>query len=349
MDFEAGGIKFNQADIVSVTIGDIKPNAISPSHYFIFIGKAKKAVIIFRAGDYISASQITEYLDKGLSEAFELPVASATEITKLKTFLNSYNELETLDEQLRARKEFLELIKSYIEQSQEHSFLVFNIAFFETFYSLSVSTIDLYQGVSSILFSRAIKTSAFGVISCFLNEYLDFDFIKDFYNTSFIMDYGLVEYGQFNFALAIACEAERKSPGSGIKKLQKMKRSKGECEIFLNHPNISYEYGKDNVERFSHSEILNFLKFHHENKDGTGFPKGLTYSSMSKAETLLSFHDNMISFEESHYFKGDLQSFFFTNFLHLNSHPSFQGLAIEDLKRKWQEFTLWLAPNKQVA
>ena len=349
MEFDVGGIKFNKEDLVSIATGDIKSNTLSPSHFFMLLRKSNKAVLLIKAGDYIEASQIREYLEKGLIEVFELAVAKRSEIERLKQFLESYQELQTLDDQQAARKNFLEIIKSQFESPEEYSFLSFSIAFFEHFYSFTEHTIDLYQRVSSVLFTRAIKTSAIGVVSCFVNDYLDYKFIKDFYNTSFIMDYGLVEYGQFNFALAIACEAERKKPGSGILKLRQMKRSEGECQVFLNHPIVSFEYGQDNSESFTYPEVLNFLKFQHENQDGTGFPMGLSYHGMSRFETLLSFHDNMISFKDNPYSRGDLSANLISNFLELDTHPHFQKLAIHDLKTKWSAFIDWLLPKERVA
>ena len=65
--------------------------------------------------------------------------------------------------------------------------------------------------------------------------YIKKSFIKDLYNTAYLLDYGFIAYGSFPYVLAHACEVERNGPGQGVEYLRKLKRSipEEEEEVFV--------------------------------------------------------------------------------------------------------------------
>ena len=244
MDFNIKGITFTKADLVELELENIKVGSLSRHHLFHFLGN-DKAILVLRAGDYIESSFVTDYLDRGMLNVLGLEVVREEELARLQTFFTSYQTAKTERDLLNFRKEFFELFKDMYSNSSERSFLAFVIFFFDEMYVFTDQILNTFQQTSTILFARALRISTLGVISSLLNNYLDWKYLKDFYNTCFMLDYGLVEYGQFHYALALACEAERVVPGSGVKKLEKMKRTEGEIQLILNHPTISFDFAKE--------------------------------------------------------------------------------------------------------
>src|SRR5690606_41715733 len=66
----------------------------------------------------------------------------------------------------------------------------------------------------------------------------------------------------------------------------------------LDHPHLSYQKAKKYKELFTYPEVIKRIEFHHERKDGTGFPKGVPYLFTSKIEQLFIAADSLVSFEK---------------------------------------------------
>lgn len=342
MDFNIKGITFKKEELVSIELESLKIGSLSRHHLFHFFGK-EKAFLVLRAGDFIDSSFVTDYLEKGLLELKGIEVAFESDIEKLRTFFESYQCAQTQRELLELRKEFFEIFKELHSGSDKNSFLSFVIFFFEEMYAFSDQILDTYQKTSTILFARTLRISALGVISSLLNNYLDWKYLRDFYNTCFMLDYGLVEYGQFHYSLALACEAERVNPGGGIKELERLKRSEGEKQLFLNHPTISCDFAKEHSENLNYPKLLNIIKIHHEKSDGSGFPTGVNIHEISGFESILTFCDYLVPFNEEIYSFGDFDVVFREHTSELKKLASSYNLPIEKLFVQWSGLLNWLS------
>ena len=60
---------------------------------------------------------------------------------------------------------------------------------------------------------------------------------------------------------------------------------------------------------FFNKEVIDIILCHHEKSDGSGFPFQIPYSSITDMETLLTFADNLVAFQEHKFFSGDSQIF----------------------------------------
>ena len=195
------------------------------------------------------------------------------------------------------------------------------------------------QEESVTLYSRAMLCSSLCIIISLMNRIADPYFLKDLYNAVFIMDYGLIADGQFNYSISIACEMERKKPGTGLPYLKKVKRSIAEQKIFTSHPEKSAAFLQSRKELFFNVEVIDTVLYHHEKKDGSGFPCGIAYSAMTDMETFLNFVDHMISFDEYYFMKGDGSLVIKETFNNLLNNS--KDLPVEHIIERFQSCINW--------
>jgi len=341
LEYKVKGITFTMDELSSIPLMDIKTQTVSRSHLFHFLPGNKSAVMLLRAGDYVEPDFIAKYLDRGLESVYQLPIVSEDDLLVYRSFWERLRNCRTQQEQFKTRDEVIKRIALDFFQNREKCFLSFVISCFDEFHIYQSLVMDKFQRSSLVLYSRALLTSSISVVASLCSGYADYKFIKDFYNTCFIMDYGLVEYQNYNFTIGMACESERKDPGTGLSLLERMKRSKGEIQTFLQHPNMSYEYAITQSENFHHPEILEMIKMHHEKTDGLGFPNGYSYSAMSDSETLLTFCDYMVPFEEHEFVVGDGFKILFDGFGDLKRLTNKNRLPILKVIKSWDEIMKW--------
>lgn len=341
MEFNVSGIKFTKEDLSTVLLTDIRAGSISHSHFFHILPGSKRAILLLRAGDFIEQSFITKYLERGMVSLFQLEIVTQEDINIYKEFWAELKKSRSEKDLFSHRDSILKKVVLDFWSGEEKSFLSYVIATFDEFYFYPDHVMDKFQSISMVLYSRALLASSLSTLVALVNNYLDYNFIKDFYNTCFIMDYSLVEYGQFHYTVSMACEAERKLPGSGIDLLVRMNRSEGEKQLFLNHPELSHEFASTQLEHFRNPEVIDLLLTHHEKQDGKGFPNGYAYTAISDAETLLAFCDNMIPFAEHFFEKGDGNRILNHGYYELTKLEKKELLPIRKIMHRWLTMMNW--------
>ena len=341
MEFEVKGIKFTRDDLCDLELSELKVGSLSRHHLFHFLG-GSKPMLILRAGDYIDPGFVSKYIDRGVEKFSSLELVTLSEIQELD---NLFSELKCANSEKAMqdfRVKFLNTLKKRYTLDNAHSFLGYVIYTFENFYFFTDQILDNYQRTSSILFSRALRASTIGVINSILNGYLDWKYLRDFYNTCFIMDYGLVQYGEFHYTLFIACEAERNKPNSGLKVLQKLRRSEGELALFHNHAKISADAAYELKDNFSNPGLIEVIKYHHEKHDGSGFPNGIPYTALSDFELIPVFCDHLVPFSEEVYKLGDLKQSLFGEVNEIEEFINNHKLPVKSLHEHWKALLSWL-------
>ncbi len=345
MTVKVNGIEFNKEDLKKVSLSEVKTQTISRAHFFHTL-PGDNHLSLLRAGDFVEPSFISHYLDKGMLTLQQLDIINDEDLNNYKSAWRELRTAKTENQKIVQRDFILEKIAKDYWLTDEKSFLTFVIAAFEEFYIYPPHILDHVQKESSLLYTRALLISALSSIAALVNGYLDYWFIKDLYNTAFIMDYGLVDFGNFNFVMSLACEAERNKPGTGIETMKKYRRSEGEVQVFKNHPIISYERAKEQEEHFTYPEVINFIKFHHEKTDGSGFPEGHSYSAMSDAETLLIFCDYLVPFKEHVFKHGDGKLIVKDYFDNLKNIEDGYLLPILKMIHNWEDCMTWALGKK---
>jgi len=305
MEFNVKGITFKFDELEKISLTEIKKETISHAHLFHLLPGMTKAILLLRAGDFVEPSFVTKYVEKGLGDVYALNIINKNELLEFKELWSLLKNASNQKDSFIARDKILNKISMDFWENKEKSFLSFVIASFEEFYFYPPIILEKYQEQSMLLYTRTLLTSSISSIAALCNGFVDYFYIKDLYNSSFMLDYGLIEYGSLNYAMSQACEKERNKPGEGIESLLKLKRPESEITTFKHHGDISAKVAEEYSSLFKYPEVIKFIKFHHEKCDGTGFSNGYFYSGMSDAEVLLMFCDYMIPFSEHIFQKGD--------------------------------------------
>lgn len=346
MTITINGITFKKESLKKVLLSEVQTQTISRAHFFHSM-PGDNFLSLLRAGDFVEPSFISHYLEKGMLSLYQLDMIDEKDLSDYKEAWSKFKHARTETEKFEQRDFILKKISSDYWLSDRKSFLTYVIATFEEFYIYPPRILDHLQSESSLLYTRSLLISAVSSIASLVNNFLDYHFVKDLYNTAFIMDYGLVDFGNFNYVMSLACEAERNKPGSGLNELKKYKRSEGEIAIFQNHPIISYERAMEQKEFFTYPEVTKFIKFHHEKTDGSGFPKGYSYSAMSDAEILLIFCDYLVPFKEHVFKQGDGKLIVKDYFENLKNLEDRYLLPIAKMLNSWEECLSWAMKKEE--
>lgn len=340
MQFNVKGITFNHDDLEKIELTEIKTETISHAHYFHMLSDTR-AILILRAGDFVEPSFITKYLEKGMNSLHQLSIINKEDLLIYKQKWSQLKVAKTQILQMKVRDELIKKVSNDFWHSNEKSFLSFVIAAYEEFYQFEPLVLENFQEKSMIMYTRTLLTSSIATLVSLCNGIVDYKFIKDMYNTTFLLDYGMIAYDNFSYVMAQACEAERNRPGSGPDYLVNLKRSEREINLFKNHPELSYNIARDFEKDFTYPEVLDLILLHHEKCDGSGFPKGYSYSGISDTATLLMFCDYMIPFEEHIFSVGDGQRILYDYFKNLSSNESKYLLPINKVLASWEGMMAW--------
>jgi hypothetical protein len=346
MNYNVNGIAFSKEDLETIALSEIKVNSISRSHLFYIPTNGKNAFLLIRAGDFIEQEFVDKYIAKGMQSVYELHVAEPSEIEIYDSILRDLDSAKNEKDRQRIGEVLSRKFGQDYWQETEKSFLTFALTCFDHYYFLDESAVDKMHKTSMTLYSRAIIGSAISVINCLIHRVVDPYFIKDLYNTVFIMDYGLLDADEFTYTLSIACENERNNPGSGMTYLENSKRSDNEKNIFKMHPKLSAEYIETQKEKFFNPEVVDIINYHHEKADGSGFPNGFSYSAMSDMETFLMFSDYMVPFGEHVFQKGDGLNVIKSAFEALSSNEEMNSVPVKKIMRKWNSVMDWAIIEK---
>lgn len=341
MEFSIKGMTFKEDELIEVAIGDFEVNKIAKDHIVHIMSGSRKCFILLRAGEILTQEFIDKYTNKNVEVFKTLPVASEPSIQVYKDLWIKLKNSTSQKQQLQVKDEVLLTFLKENQKDSEGSILNFVISCFEEFYQLPLDVMMKFQAKSYLMFTRALLMSSFSAISSLAHGISDYDYIKDFFNTTLFLDYGLVEFKDFNYMLSMACESERSKPGSGESYLELHGRSQEEIFVFRDHPNRSVRALKEFAQYFKNKEVIELIRFHHEKVDGSGFPAGLYYSGLSQTEMLLSFCDNLVPFEEHIFAKEDGHKFVSMYFENLNTLMKGRMLPVSGILESWRGIIEW--------
>lgn len=340
MEFAVKGITFSEEELTTLKLDELKVDSVSPAHLFMFL--KGNPVLMLRAGDYVDQDFVDKYKGRGVASFHCLSVAATSE-TQVWLNLFTLLELSRGEKEKRAAKDaFVRAFGDHYWRQSSKSFLSFAKACFDRFYALPVDIARDLQATSHTLYSRALFASAVSVAHCYIESLADIKFIQDAYNAAFMLDYGLARQDDFNFLLMEACEAERKRPGAGLSFLESRKDSQKERRAFFNHPEESALAAQEVENSFNFPEIIEHIRYHHEQADGGGFPNGYTRSALAQSETALVFADHMAPFEEKVFKAGDGFETVTGSYEALKKSAQDQNLMIERPLALWEAAINWV-------
>lgn len=339
MNVKVSGISFDEESLDTKLLAELKVDSISSSYLFLKI--QQKYYLMLRAADYIDAQFKEKYNLKGIQSFYSYNICDQQVIQKYENLWSELKISKLENEKISVIENiFIELTKDFWAQTYQVSFINFISACYNQFYHLDKQVVQNLQSTSHVLYSRAIQVGAHAVIAALANGYTDYYFIKDLYNASFALDYGLISK-DFNWNLVQACEHERNNPQLGKSSLKNILKNSSDYQLFINHPLKTVELLKRFEKNFTYPEIIWAIKVHHEKANGTGFPKGINYSSISTWESVIQYADYAIAFEEKFYQKDDGVDSFKNTFQNLFMSPYIKSLPVFRVVQNISKYFKW--------
>jgi len=197
----------------------------------------------------------------------------------------------------------LEIVQTFKEcHSNEEHFLTFAIACFSEFNSVSHEQLLKLHEADLHLFQKALYSAAFAVIIALCSDYHHYPMVKDFYNLTLSLDLGLCG-ANYTYFVAEGCNHENQNPGKGKEHMIKLGASAQEIELFLAHPQQSYDYVKNSSSVLVNVELAEVILYQHELSDGSGFPRGIRKDRVSNWEAVVLLADSMVEIQYEHAFE----------------------------------------------
>lgn len=295
-------------------VKDLAKKIICDGHLFLSSGERK--FYLMKPGIFVDPLFIKKHAPNNPSFDFD-PVVDDSVKEKFK---NLFRELKYLQFEKDLKKKSFEIVQYFHEvYSTENHFLTFAMACHEEFCKLPLELQSKIHETDLHLYRKCLYSAAFSVIVGMTNDFFHFMMLRDFYNLTFCLDVGLCD-DNYSYFVAEACNAENKSPGSGIIYLETEKASDLEKAVYLNHPERSYECIKKEA-FLAYPELAEVSRYQHELSDGSGFPRKILKGQVSSWEAVVIFSDSLVEILPEYHFEKDV----------LNYLVNFQNKKLSDL------------------
>jgi hypothetical protein len=270
--------------------------------------KNKQLVKIFHAGDYL----LPEVLTKFRTGKKILVIDQLIDMPNIKKGLESWRnfcEIKDENERVKIRREILRWFSDiYWTGKKSGSLLDLAVLGQKQFYSFDQAMTDQLRNIGVDSFNRSFLVAGFAVFSALAMGHTDYNFLKDFYNVCFFLEYGLKE--NFTYNIRQALELERQNCGKGLQSLHVGDKTSWEYNVFFGYPEKSYKKVLSECKTFFHSEdAVRPITRQHERIDGTGFPNRVNADEMNDLESILVAFNHLVPYGPSNYVFSDGKRF----------------------------------------
>lgn len=274
-------------NFIKLSIKDFAKKIICDGHLYLKVGERK--FYLMKPGVFVDPGFLKKHGPTNPTFDFDCVVSQDIKIHFKKLFY----ELKYLQFEKDIRLKCAEIVHYFKEiYSTDEHFLSFALACHEEFCQLELEHQMKMHETDMHLYRKALYSASFAVVIGMMNDFYHYMMLKDFYNISFALDFGLCS-DNYSYFVAEACNAENQSPGSGYKYLEREKASELEKNVFLKHPERSYEFIKsENI--LSFPELAEAVLYQHELSDGTGFPRAIYKGQVSGWEAVIIFSDALV-------------------------------------------------------
>lgn len=278
-------------------IKDLAKKQIIDGHLYLSTSSGRKFYLM-KPGVLVDPAFIKKHAT--LNSIFDFTSVVNSEVKE--NFKSLLKELRYLQFEKDCRYKCIEILNYFYKvfTNDEH-FLSFALACHEEFCSLTFADQLKMHETDIHLYRKSLYSSAFIVIIGISNEYFNYGILKDFYNLAFSLDIGLCE-SDYSYHVAQACNEENQKPGSGQIYLKRENATTQEIEVFLKHPQRSYEFIQQHL-ILSFSELIEAALYQHELADGTGFPRGIQKGQVSSWEAVIILADTLVEITDHYSFE----------------------------------------------
>jgi hypothetical protein len=256
---------------------------------YLFVTYNSKVFCVMKPGIFIDPEFIKKYAIK--NQVFEFESVVSDEVKEKFKLL--FRELKNENLEKPIREKCAEIFRYFFDAfSGKYHFLTFAQACYEEFCAVPLDYQNKLHEIDLYLFRKGLYSSAFSIIVAMANDFYHYPMLQDFYNLTFSLDLGLCEQN-YSYHVAVACNHENQKPGYGLKYLDSEKVTKLEIDVFLNHPEKSYEFVK-NRSYLNYPELAEAILYQHELSDGTGFPRRIFKGQVSNWEAVTILADSLV-------------------------------------------------------
>jgi hypothetical protein len=291
------GFLEDQTDMIKLPVKDLAKKKIADGHVYLSTNEGRKFYLL-KPGMLLDEEFIKKHAQH--NTVFDFEQVSKHEV--IESFTQLFKELRYLQFEKDLKMQSLKIISEFYDvHSREDHFLSFAQACFDVFNLVPHETLKKMHSKDTQLFRKSFYSAAFCVVTALSNDFFHFMMLRDFYNISFLLDFGLCE-ANYSYYVAQACNQENKLPGHGRVWLDSEKASRHEIDVFLGHPKKSYDYiKKSNILAFP--ELAEAVLYQHELGNGTGFPKGIPRNFVSGWEAVIIFADSLVEISDDFTFE----------------------------------------------
>lgn len=256
----------------------------------LFLQMGPKRLSLLEAGQVIDKNYLEKYKN---SDLYLESVVNEVQLTEYKNLFTQLKSKKFEKEQREIAKLIVESVLKEWHDPSAH-ILTFAKACFESLNFIPMSELLKIDGTDLRLFKKSLYASALSVIIGISNDYFEFNLLKDLYQITFILDFGLCE-SSYSYHMANAVEAESIKPGAGLEYLEQSKASTKEKELFLKHPEKSHDLIESLSFHMTYPELMEIVLYQHETISGTGFPRGITKREVSTWDAVCLYADGIVS------------------------------------------------------
>lgn len=283
----------------SIVLEDLKRFFLLPGNLSVNLTQSKKDFKILKTFGLVDEEflyRFRKYEEIPFTLESKINLKWVNHITKVfNEFKASHlpDEFKKMQDKLR-----IELASAMWTVDSEISMADLAYACFQIFHQQHQTiTAELYK-TDINLFKRSLFVSSLNVLLAYIAGYHDIKFLADVYRIGWVLDSGLIN-NQFSYSILMACQAEKIKPGAGLDYLISQNRPIEEIELYINHPQRSYEKIQENIDKlFFYPELSQTILYHHEQSNGAGFPQKITYSGLSEFETLVILSNYFVDYTE---------------------------------------------------
>ncbi len=303
--FVSQGGCLQNMDLEIVSFEELKNNKLCPGDLY-YKRKSGKFVCLLSSGSLVTEQFVEKYTSRGIAEIYLDKICDDLNIQRGVKLFTEFKACDLEEDKIKLREDILNwFFNIYILGEREGSFLDVVTVGMKVFMHFEDEFLHWYQDQSIIIYNRSCKIASMSAVMALMLGYNDFNFLLDLYHITFLLDFGLIKDG-ISYNVMTACEKERECIGAGQIHLEAHVTHKNEIEQFLNHPARSVlESKKFGQRKFNYPELIDFIKIHHENRDGFGFPIGLNQEEIADWESIPMLLDCLFSYDEIKYKKND--------------------------------------------
>lgn len=286
--------------IFKLAIKDLAKKTICEGHLFLATSEGRKFYVM-KPGMYLDSQFLKKHAT--LNTVFDFTPVTDEAVVEL--FLQLFKELKYLHFEKDIREKSGHILSRFQElYAQGEHLLSFVLACHKEFCGIPQEHLTKIHETDIHLFRKSIYAGALAVVIGISNDFYHYTMLKDFYNLTLGLDIGLCDKN-YSYFVAQACNEENKEPGSGLGWLKSQQVSDSEIQVFLAHPDKSYDFFKSHPQLLAFPELAEVALYQHELSSGTGFPRGITKAQISGWEAVVILADSLFEITDQYNFESD--------------------------------------------